>query len=173
VADNPPKQLTAGDWDGEVLKELMRVALRAAQKALPRPYEYEDVEDVAGDAVEALLEKLLDGETIANPAAFVTVVAQRRAIDLIRVNDVWHKLVERGLLAVSPGTHPSVAEARVVEQRLEHALDRLSEQQRTCFVWHHFGGASKAKIATTLKIKPKTADSHLARARAVVEGELN
>ena len=72
--------------------------------------------------------------------------------------------------AAEPADRASLSE---LEHRLEVALDRLPEGQRTVFLLRHRGGLALSEVADALGIAVSTAKTQFARACTKLQADLN
>jgi len=65
------------------------------------------------------------------------------------------------------------AEANIIQNHIEHALNRLSRSERSVFVLRHYHDLSLRQIAETLDVAEGTVKSHLFRALRRLQQELS
>lgn len=169
MGKNPGHELTPENFH-EHYRRLARVALKAAQTALRRPDQYEDAKDAASEAMMNLAARLVEGKPLNNPEAFVTRVAQRRAIDRVRRHARLRSFVEGTLRDLIQTTSPAASED--LEQIVMRARAHMTERQRECFDWHHLGNLQVPAIARLLGIEASTVRNHLNGAHKVLLEEL-
>ena len=128
--------------------------------------------------------KALSGENVPeldNPEKWVTRIAVNTCLDRLRSNawKIWRKRPsaddEALILSMAAGRDPD-AEAQVfarqIQQRLEKALSKLSDRQRTVFTLRHYDSLSLDDIAEVLNLDTGTVKAHLFRALAKLRDEL-
>lgn len=102
-------------------------------------------------------------------AAFLSVLARRRAVDALRRSSRAAQR-ERRADAIDPGpAEPTVEDAvltRTTGQRLRAAVGRLPEAQRTAIELAYFDGLTFTEVAARLGIPEGTAKSRLRLALA-------
>lgn len=150
--------MTAAD-----LRTLRRVAYGSARaQGVTR----EDAEDAAQDAIEGWLRE----DAVANPPAWLLVVARRRALSLIRRRQV----AERFMLALVPPPAPGPEETALEaleRSRVRAAVAGLPLRQRQVTALR-MAGYQEAETAAVLGISAGAVKSHAARAKANLRKEL-
>lgn len=134
-----------------------------------------DAEDVAHDAVEALLQKGDGALTAGHARNFLYRTARHRAIDLWRRDSrfqhlPWDELHE--------DTHPTVygadahASAEQLRQALLAALEALPLNHRRAFVLNRIEGWTQAQIARHMKLSLGSVERYIALATQFVRERL-
>lgn len=126
---------------------------------------HEDAEDCAHEALRVLVEKLAAASpaNVVDPLPWVTTVAQRRYIDLVRKRDCERRNFPR-LCPESPGLVDDMVVGHLEAVRLVHALNNLPTTTRDVCV--HVGrGLGAEEVAILFGISRRSVDGHLARAR--------
>jgi len=122
-----------------------------------------------------------DGPEVDDAAKWLTRIAVNTCLDRLRSRkwQFWRKRPnaddERTILELTPELRPD-AEARVfaaqIENRLAHALDRLSARQRAVFTLRHFEDRTLEEIADILNLDVGTVKAHMFRAVSKLREEL-
>lgn len=148
------------DWDA-----LRSVAVRTARAILRDSTE---AQDVAQDAMIALVVFIRStGVPPRNCEAWVTTVAQRRALNRLRKDkgEAGAKSRIAGQ-SLEPASDPA---DRVVARILVGVvLDQLSERQREALIQVVVLGFDHLTVAQAMEITPQTLKTHLRRARETV-----
>jgi RNA polymerase sigma-70 factor (ECF subfamily) len=118
---------------------------------------------------------------LENPSKWVTRIAVNTCLDRLRSKrwKIWQRRPamedEAFILQTTPGTDPD-AESRIfatqIQQRLERALNKLSDRQRVVFSLRHFDALALEEIADVLKLDVGTVKAHLFRALGKLREEL-
>lgn len=129
-------------------------------------------EDVQQDVFLRLLES--NTVTVASWPAWLTALAVRRAIDNLRKQQSWRRLLPLWALqsATPPGgpEHGALADERA--RRLRSAVGRLPRLPAECFVLRFVQGMELAEIASALGISVNYVSVNLNRATQRLETEL-
>jgi len=126
-------------------------------------------EDVQQSVFLRLLERPIPNHrwaSIEEPAAYLSVMATRLAIDELRRRRRWRFFTpdEEAGLAGEVEQPPAVREQAVAAQRLRQAIARLPRRQAQCFALRVFEGSELAEIADHLSISANTVSVTLNRA---------
>jgi RNA polymerase sigma-70 factor, ECF subfamily len=116
-----------------------------------------------------------------HPEKWITRIAVNTCLDRLRSNS-WKIFRKRPapddeavILSMTAGREPT-AEAQLfakqIQQRLEKALGKLSDRQRTVFTLRHYDALSLDEIAEILKLDTGTVKAHLFRALGKLREEL-
>ena len=126
--------------------------------------------DAAQETFLRLWRRLCEDRAPTAEGAWLRRVAVSTALDVARRRRVRDDVVDTRLREADdrdvaevtlPEDHATRAE---LERRLEAAVQRLSEGQRTVFQLRHFGGLTLAEVATTLGLALPTVKTQFARA---------
>ena len=152
--------------DDQIWAKRRAVAVRAASRVLPGQ---RDAEDCAHDALVDVLVKKPDFEGVERPDAWVTTLAYRRAVDVVRQQ---RRAQTASFIRVLPDERlvPELADVvteRVAVQALMADLATLPEGTQAV-LQQLATGRSTAEAALELGITKGAADSHLLRARRVL-----
>jgi RNA polymerase sigma-70 factor (ECF subfamily) len=116
-----------------------------------------------------------------HPEKWITRIAINTCLDRLRSNawKIWRKRPaaedETLILSMTAGREPNaeaLAFAGEIQQRLEKALNRLSERQRAVFTLRHYDSYTLEEIAEILKLDTGTVKAHLFRALGKLREEL-
>lgn len=116
-----------------------------------------------------------------NPGKWVTRIAVNTCLDRLRSNawKIWRRRPsaedEKVILEMTPGGDPDAERqvfAEQIQQRLESALQKLSDRQRVVFSLRHYDAMALDEIADVLKLDIGTVKAHLFRALAKLREEL-
>jgi RNA polymerase sigma-70 factor (ECF subfamily) len=116
-----------------------------------------------------------------DPGRWITRIAVNTCLDRLRSRkwQFWRKRPnpedEKAILERARETAPDAedqAYAGQIQQRIGHALDRLSARQRTVFTLRHFEDLSLEQIADVLDLDVGTVKAHMFRAIRKLREEL-
>ncbi len=122
-----------------------------------------------------------DAEALREPSKWLTRIAVNTCLDRLRSRrwQFWKKRPggdgEAAILALAParGASPEqVTFAREIGDRLQNAMGRLSDQQRSVFVLKHYENRSIEEIAEVLSLSVGTVKAHMSRALVKLRTEL-
>lgn len=124
--------------------------------------------DAAQEAFARLWRRLVarDAPALERPEAWLRSAALGAALDLARRREVrTRQEVEPAAEPAAPAPTPLArAGERELRERLERALEDLSEGQRTVFLLRHEGGLSLREVAELLGLALPTVKTQFARA---------
>jgi len=127
----------------------------------------------AQDVVSAVGEQVLGAKEIRNPAAYLTTLTTRRAIDVLRSARAKRTEYIGPWLPepVDERTLPEDAAIRSSMLRigLLHILEQLPETARAAYVLHHALGYTAPQIAQVLESTPAAVRQMLHRAKAKLD----
>ena len=133
-----------------------------------------DAEDIVADAMVRWL--TVDREQVREPAAFLTTMVTRRALDQLRSARVARETYTGEWLPEPIGTAPSPLDPLDTVERRESVslatlrmLEQLTPPERAVFVLHEAFDLPHAEIAAVLHISQSSSRQHLHRARAHME----
>lgn len=161
---------TARDADPAALARLYGpLVFRAAYRVLGDASRAEDVQQ------EVFL-RLLQTRTrgVASWPAWFTACASRLAIDQLRRQRRWQRLVPQWL-ALAPSHAPSAEQHGLADERarrLRAALAGLSRREAQCFGLRYLEGLEIPTIAESLELSANSVSVALHRARRRLESEL-
>lgn len=157
----PSRFITHVDLD-DVVRAL---APRLIAYALARTGRLETAEDVAQDALAALVRRWRQAQPPESPAAFVFAIAKRRA---------WRIVSRRALFAPLDALRNLARDEPTVEQAYEHraelaivrsALGALSRADREALLLRSAGELSFEEIAAVMGASPAAVKMRISRAR--------
>ena len=129
-----------------------------------------DAEDIVADAMVRWLG--VDREQVRDPAAFLTTMVTRRALDQLRSARVARERYTGEWLPEPIGTEPSPLDPLDTVERRESVslatlrmMEQLTPPERAVFVLHEAFDVPHAEIADVLDITPDSSRQHLHRAR--------
>lgn len=137
-------------------------------------------QDVFLKAYNALSRKNL-GEELDNPGKWVTRIAVNTCLDRLRSKSwkLWRRRSspadEEKILQMTAGGAPDAERqllSKQIQQRLEGALAKLSNRQRTVFSLRHYDAMALEEIAEVLNLDVGTVKAHLFRALSKLRVEL-
>ena len=185
MADQLETQVQVGadlrDFGSWMTTEQRRIFL-LCRRMLQDPDEADSAtQDVFLKAYRALNKMRGEATELDNPTKWVTRIAVNTCLDRLRSRTwkIWQRRPsaedEAFILQTTPGVDPS-AERRVfaaqIQQRLEKALQKLSDRQRAVFSLRHYDAMALDEIAEVLKLDVGTVKAHLFRATAKLREEL-
>jgi RNA polymerase sigma-70 factor (ECF subfamily) len=134
--------------------------------------------DAAQDAFLRLWKRMAAGEAPSAPGGWLRRAAVSSALDVRRrrlAGDDAEELVRTEAARHDKGyAGPEQAAARAeLARRLQTALARLPEGQRTVFELRHFGGLALSDIAEMLCLALPTVKTHFARACLKLQAALS
>src|ERR687897_2990174 len=134
-----------------------------------------DAEDIVADAMVRWL--AVDREQVREPAAFLTTMVTRRALDQLRSARVARESYTGEWLPEPIGTAPSPLDPLDTVERRESVslatlrmMEQLTPPERAVFVLHEAFDVPHAAIADVLDISQDSSRQHLHRARSHLEG---
>jgi RNA polymerase sigma-70 factor (ECF subfamily) len=134
-----------------------------------------DAEDIVADAMVRWL--AVDREQVREPAAFLTTMVTRRALDQLRSARVARESYTGEWLPEPIGTAPSPLDPLDTVERRESVslatlrmMEQLTPPERPVFVLHEAFDVPHAAIADVLDISQDSSRQHLHRARAHIGG---
>ncbi len=129
----------------------------------------------AQDVVSAVGEQVLDAKEVRNPAAYLTTLTTRRAIDVLRSARATRTQYIGPWLPepVDERTLPEDAAIRssMLRVGLLHLLEQLPESARAAYVLHHALGYAAPQIAQVLGSTPAAVRQMLQRAKAKLDAQ--
>jgi RNA polymerase sigma factor (sigma-70 family) len=142
---------------------------RVAHRLLGDPAQAEDVQ-------QDVFLRLLEGGAVAVASwpAYLTTLATRLAIDRMRRQQRWRRLVPLWLLQAPTVSGCTETEGMVAEraQQLRQALTRLKARDAECFALRYLQGLEIAEVATALGITPNLVSVTLHRVTAALRSQL-
>ena len=165
-----------GSW---MVSEQRRIFL-LCRRLLQDPEEADSAtQDVFLKAYKSLLKG--DGQELDHPDKWVTRIAVNTCLDRLRSKawKIWQRRPrpedEQTILGMTASDSPD-AEAQLfakqIQQRLELALQKLSNRQRAVFTLRHYDALPLEEIASILNLDIGTVKVHLFRALAKLREEL-
>jgi RNA polymerase sigma-70 factor (ECF subfamily) len=130
-----------------------------------------EAEDIAQESFLRLWGAAADWQPRARISTWLTMVAQRLAIDRLRRTGRFSDAEPPDLPDPAPSPE-RLASAREAGRAMEEALSALPDRQRTAFVLVHVDGLSGRDAAATLDLSEDALESLLARARRGLRGRL-
>ncbi|MFT3786102.1 MAG: sigma-70 family RNA polymerase sigma factor [Tepidisphaeraceae bacterium] len=128
-----------------------------------------DAEDAAQVVFLTLATAIRSGEQIERLGPWLTKVARRRAIKVIRTNGRGRRRDRKAGRSELQELDPALPiDAAHVSGILRDEIDRLPEAFRSALVLHYFGGLSLDAIARELKVQPTTVGTRLHRGRKLL-----
>lgn len=164
-----PPQPGASDAD-ELAREFMEQRPRLLGIAYRLLGTIWDAEDIVADAMVRWL--AVDRDNIREPAAFLTTMVTRRALDQLRSARVTRERYTGEWLPEPVATAPSPIDPLDTVERRESVsmatlrmMEQLTPPERAVFVLHEAFDVPHAAIADVLDISPASSRQHLHRAR--------
>jgi len=148
--DEPPTQ---SDWRCWLDQHASKLLLFARQKARAEA----DAQDLVQEAVVEAMQRQGDGQP--PPLALVFATIHRRAIDLARREDRRANREIAALGLFQEAWFDSSVEDRELQQLIQGAMSRMSENFREVVTLKVWGGLTFAEIAVALGIPANTASS--------------
>ncbi|MBZ5608536.1 MAG: RNA polymerase sigma factor [Acidobacteriia bacterium] len=147
----------------------------------------QDVEEADSATQDTFLKAWLalkrpESRDLDDPSKWVTRIAINTCLDRLRSRrwQFWRKRPhpddEATVLSMAPSADPDAERqvmAREIVERLERALDKLSNRQRAAFTLRHYEDRSLAEIAGILDLHVGTVKVHLFRAVEKLREELH
>jgi RNA polymerase sigma-70 factor (ECF subfamily) len=171
----PPAASTLGDDAEQLAREFMEQRPRLLGIAYRLLGTMWDAEDIVADAMVRWL--AVDREQIREPAAFLTTMVTRRALDQLRSARVARERYAGEWLPEPVVTEPSPLDPLDTVERRESVsmatlrmMEQLTPPERAVFVLHEAFDVPHAAIADVLDISPASSRQHLHRARAHIGG---
>ncbi len=168
---------TFGSWMTSEQKRIFLLCRRILQDA----DEADSVtQDVFLKAYKALSAKA-DAQDLDNPGKWVTRIAVNACLDKLRSRSwkLWRRRApsqdEELILQMTANDSPDAERqlfSKQIQQRLEHALAKLSDRQRAVFALRHYDALPLEDIAEMLALNTGTVKAHLFRAIAKLRNEL-
>lgn len=124
-----------------------------------------DAEDIAASSFEALA-GVDDPPGIREPRAFLTVVAQRLTFEMWRRRDL-ERAYQNALLNVEEPVAPSAELIAEVSQALflvDQALNGLSANAKSAFIYSQIDGLTYSEIAARLEVSTSMVRKYIAQA---------
>jgi RNA polymerase sigma-70 factor (ECF subfamily) len=135
-----------------------------------------DAEDVVEDAMVRWL--AIDREEVREPAAFLTTMVSRRALDLLRSARVTRESYVGPWLPEPVSTSPSPVDPLDTVERREsvslatlRVMEQLSPPERAVLVLHDAFDVPHGEIAAVLDITADSSRQHLHRARSRLDDD--
>jgi|GEM_PF-920703 len=153
---------------GSLVEAFQDMAVGYAYSLLGNRHDAEDA------AQEAFLQAFRGLGSLAEPSAFpgwLKRIVQNSSYALAAARSRQSEELPEGL-AASEGDPASRLEADVVMLRLDEALSRLSQEERSAFVLYHLEERSYREIADFLGASETTVTNRLHKARKIVRKEL-
>ena len=137
-----------------------------------------DAEDVVQETFIRAYRQLGNFESRANFGTWLHRIAVNCSLDLLksrsrrdrRQHQESEEMIERHPSEAPP--QDRLVHSEEIQQALRHALDRLSENERSAFVMRHFEGMSIEEIGTTLGTKVNATKNTIFRAVRKLREEL-
>ena len=184
MADQLEREIHVGadlrDFGSWMASEQRRVFL-LCRRMLQDPDEADSAtQDVFLKAFKALSKKT-DTEDLDNPGKWVTRIAVNTCLDRLRSKawKIWQRRPaprdEEIILQMTPGGSPDAERqlfSKEIQQRLEKALEKLSDRQRAVFALRHYDAMALEEIADALTLDVGTVKAHLFRAISKLREEL-
>ena len=125
----------------------------------------EDAEDVVQESFRRVLKTLdrFDADRPFRPWFFTIV--RNTALNMRERTKRWKLVAVPDTLSAGGGTPLDDAAAAQLRQRLEEALETLSEMQQSCFRLRVLEELTSAEVGEALGIKEETVRTHVFRAR--------
>jgi RNA polymerase sigma-70 factor (ECF subfamily) len=159
---NEGRTAAPGDIDRALAEILADERLKIVASLIRTTGDWDLAEDAVADALERALERWPRDGVPANPAAWLTTTARRRAIDALRRAGTERRKLEE-LVALDPDE-----EAGPMPERTAVADDRL----RLVFTCCHPALSMEARVALTLKVVAGLSTPAVARAFLVPEATM-
>jgi RNA polymerase sigma-70 factor (ECF subfamily) len=124
-----------------------------------------DAEDLASSSFEALA-GVDDLQSVREPRAFLTVIAQRLTFEMWRRRDL-ERAYQQALLNVEEPAAPSAESIVEISQALlliDQALDGLSPKAKSAFLYSQIDGLTYAEIAARLGVSTSMVRKYIAQA---------
>ena len=132
--------------------------------------DYGEAQDVVQEAYARALDRPRQFLAVADPQAWLRVVALNFARQRWRRRRVFDRLVRFGRVERPADTVPGLSDERV---DLTRALQQLSRPTREAVVLHHLLDLPVAAVAEELGVPEGTVKARLARGRAQLKGYLD
>lgn len=172
-------QAGTADFGAWMVSEQKRIFL-LCQRMLRDP---EEADSAAQDAFLKAWQALSQNEAkeITEPGKWLTRIAVNTCLDRLRSRRwrFWRKRPgaedESMILQMAASSEPGPDErlfAGEIEKRLDLALKKLSDRQRSVFALRHYEGLSLAEIGEVLNLDVGTVKAHLFRALEKLKAEL-
>ncbi len=138
-------------------------------------------QDVFLNAYRALTKNRAEAVELDHPDKWVTRIAVNICLDRLRSKawKIWRRRPsardEEAVLGMEPGKDPDAERqmfSKEIQQRLELALQKLSDRQRAVFTLRHYDGMVLDEIGELLRLDTGTVKAHLFRATAKLRDEL-
>lgn len=166
---------TLGDDANQLAREFMEQRPRLLGIAYRLLGTIWDAEDIVADAMVRWL--AVDREQVREPAAFLTTMVTRRALDQLRSARVTRERYAGEWLPEPVCTEPSPLDPLDTFERRESVslatlrmMEQLTPPERAVFVLHEAFDVPHTTIADVLHISPAGSRQHLHRARAHIRG---
>ena len=166
-----------GAWMTSEQKRIFLLCRRMLQDAEDADAATQDTFLKAWQALKKPEPKDLD-----DPAKWLTRIAINTCLDRLRSKrwQFWRRRPgsedEATILGMAAATEPDAEDrlfAKQIEQRINHAMERLSARQRAAFTLRHYEDRSLAEIADLLNLDVGTVKAHLFRAVEKLREELH
>jgi RNA polymerase sigma-70 factor (ECF subfamily) len=175
TAETVVADCTLGDGAEQLAREFMDHRPRLLGIAYRMLGTMWDAEDIVADAMVRWL--AVDREQVREPAAFLTTMVTRRALDQLRSARVARESYTGEWLPEPIGTAPSPLDPLDTVERRESVslatlrmMEQLTPPERAVFVLHEAFDVPHAAIADVLDISQDNSRQHLHRARAHIGG---
>jgi RNA polymerase sigma-70 factor (ECF subfamily) len=175
IAETVLADRTLGDGAEQLAREFMDHRPRLLGIAYRMLGTMWDAEDIVADAMVRWL--AVDRQQVREPAAFLTTMVTRRALDQLRSARVARESYTGEWLPEPIGTAPSPLDPLDTVERRESVslatlrmMEQLTPPERAVFVLHEAFDVPHATIADVLDISPDSSRQHLHRARAHIGG---
>jgi RNA polymerase sigma-70 factor (ECF subfamily) len=152
----------SGDIDRALADVLADERLKIVASLIRTTGDWDLAEDAVADALERALERWPHDGVPANPAAWLTTTARRRAIDLLRRAGTERRKLEETVAL-------QTEEAGTMTERTAVPDDRL----RLVFTCCHPALSMEARVALTLKVVAGMSTPAIARAFLVTEATMS
>jgi RNA polymerase sigma factor (sigma-70 family) len=139
----------------EALRERVIAAVAGRLRASGAAADREDLEAAYALAWQGLHAAVLEGEQIANPAGWLTVVAHRRAVDEHRARGRARALEHAGLAGGERDIAAALDDRARLRELLEALRAGLSERERQAAALCYLQGLTRAEAAARMGIGEK------------------
>ncbi len=131
--------------------------------------------DQAQDMVQDVFLRLLSGSQLISPQtlpALVYTMARHAATDYHRRRQVFETYERTISRESSIDDCASVVSVRLLTERIEHSLSRLSEDSRNIYRLHIYKGMKVREISDELMLPYRRVETYLGQARKLVRRQL-
>jgi RNA polymerase sigma-70 factor (ECF subfamily) len=170
-----------GDFGSWMASEQKRIFL-LCRRLLQDPDEADSAtQDIFLKAFKALSRDKTEPADMQSPGKWITRIAVNTCLDRLRSRSwkIWQRRPpaadEELILRMAPGAGPDAERlvfAKQIQRRLDLAVGKLSERQRTVFSLRHYDAMTLEDIADVLELDVGTVKAHLFRALTKMREEL-